>query len=391
MAGSQAVESQVTLRESMAMFDLDALAALPLFNYSLLAWSIAVAIAVAGFLVLLAGRRWIRSYHRKLKATPETEIVEIPAQVLSRTTIGFFTALAVYLGAQALTISPGTQRFLQSAITIALFWQAGVWAVAGASAWLERKRRRSMTTDRAAAGSLGIIGFILNVVIWAMVLLLTLDNLGVDITALVAGLGIGGIAVALAVQNVLGDLFASLSITLDRPFVIGDFLIVDDFLGSVEYIGIKSTRLRSLSGEQIIMSNSDLLGSRVRNYGRMNERRIVFGTSITYETPIELIERVPALIREIVQAQEGARFDRSHFAKHGAASLDFETVYYILSADYNRYMDVQQTINMRLHRTLAELGIEFAYPTQRLLITGTVAPQASPPSPSDAEGTRSAA
>src|SRR5690606_12611630 len=149
---------------------------------------------------------------------------------------------------------------------IALFWQAGVWAGAAAAAWIDRKRRQSMGGDRAAVGSLGVIGFMINVVTWALVVMLTLDNLGVDITALIAGLGIGGIAVALAVQNILGDLFASLSITLDRPFVVGDFLSVGEFLGSVEYIGIKSTRLRSLSGEQIVISNADLLASRVRNY-----------------------------------------------------------------------------------------------------------------------------
>jgi small-conductance mechanosensitive channel len=373
------------------MLDFKELAALPLFNNSLLAWSIAGSSALASLLILLFVRSWIRRYQRKLQATPETELLEIPVQVLCRTTAPFFVVLAIYLGVQALTVGPGTQRVLQSAITIALFWQAGVWAVEAAAAWLERKRRRSMTTDRAAVGSLGIIGFILNVVIWALVLLLTLDNLGVDITALVAGLGIGGIAVALAVQNVLGDLFASLSITLDRPFVIGDFLAVGDFLGSVEYIGIKSTRLRSLSGEQIIMSNSDLLSSRVRNYGRMQERRVVFATNITYETPIELVERIPALIREIVEAQEGTRFDRSHFARHGAASLDFETVYFVLSADFNDYMDIQQAINLRLHRELAALGIDFAYPTQRLIVETASRPDSSPDSDQFARNARSAA
>jgi small-conductance mechanosensitive channel len=360
------------------MLDFDDLAALPLFNNPLLAWAIAAAIACASLLVLLATRRWVRTYHRKLRATPESEFLEIPLQVVSRTTAAFFVTFSIYLGTRALTIGAGTQHLLQSAITIALFWQAGVWAVEATAAWLERKRRHSMATDRAAVGSLGIIGFIVNVVIWALVLLLTLDNLGVDITALVAGLGIGGIAVALAVQNVLGDLFASLSITLDRPFVIGDFLAVGDFLGSVEYIGIKSTRLRSLSGEQIVMSNSDLLSSRVRNYGRMSERRVVFATSITYETAVELIERVPTLIREIVEAQAQTRFDRSHFARHGAASLDFETVYFVLSADFNKYMDIQQAINMRLHREFAALGIEFAYPTQRLII-GAAPPDSAHP------------
>lgn len=370
------------------MLSFDELAALPLFNNSLLDWLVASAIATGALVVFLLARRAIRGYHRKLQTTPETELLEIPMQVLSRTALLFFVALALFLGVQWLTIGPGTTRIVGSALTIALFWQAGVWAVAATAAWLDRKRKRSMATDRAAVGSLGIIGFILNVVIWALVLLLTLDNLGVDITALVAGLGIGGIAVALAVQNVLGDLFASLSITLDRPFVVGDFLAVGDFLGSVEYIGIKSTRLRSLSGEQIIMSNSDLLSSRVRNYGRMSERRVVFSTGVTYETPIDLVERIPGLIREIVESQQGTRFDRSHFAKHAAASLDFETVYFVLSADFNRYMDVQQAINIRLHREFARLGVEFAYPTQRLLIAPQGPERADPDS---AEGSNQAA
>lgn len=357
------------------MPDLNQLSSLPLFSNSLFEWSIASAVASGVLALMVALRRIVRQYHQKLQSTPQTEFLEIPLQVLSRTTLLFFLVLALFTGLQTLTIGPKTQSVINSAATIALFWQAGVWAVAAASAWLERKRRHSMATDRAAAGSLGIIGFIANVVIWALVVMLTLDNLGIDITALVAGLGIGGIAVALAVQNVLGDLFASLSITLDRPFVVGDFLIVGDFLGSVEYIGIKSTRLRSLSGEQIIMSNSDLLTSRVRNYGRMSERRVVFATNVTYETSIELVERIPGIIRELVEAQQDTRFDRSHFQKHGAASLDFETVYYVLSAEFNKYMDIQQAINVRLHRKFAELGIEFAYPTQKLFI----APAEQPP------------
>lgn len=356
------------------MPDLSELSGLPIFTNSWLQWTIAGSITVGLLLVLLTARRGIRSYHKRLKNTPKTEILEIPMEVLSHTTFLYFLLLSIFAGLKTLTIGPKTAALAGSVITIASFWQAGVWAVAAAAAYLDRKRRTSMTSDRAAVGSLSIIGFIVNVVIWALVVMLTLENLGVDITALVAGLGIGGIAVALAVQNVLGDLFASLSITLDRPFVVGDFLIVGDFMGSVEYIGIKSTRLRSLSGEQIIMANSDLLSSRVRNYGRMSERRVVFTTNVTYETPIELVEKVPGLIREIVEAQKDARFDRSHFQKHGSASLDFETVYYVLSADYNKYMDIQQAINLRLHRKFTELNIEFAYPTQKLFVTRTDEP-----------------
>lgn len=350
------------------MSELSSLAQLPLFNNSALDWLFALGIALAVLLVLLALRRTVRAYHKKMLATAQTELLEIPMQVLSRTTLLLLLVVSLYVAAQWLATGPKTQQALGSAITIALFWQAGIWAVAAVAIWLDRKRQRSLAVDRAAVGSLGIIGFVINVAIWAMVLLLTLDNLGIDITALIAGLGIGGIAVALAVQNVLGDLFASLSITLDRPFVVGDFLILGDFLGSVEYIGIKSTRLRSLSGEQIIISNSDLLSSRVRNYGRMNERRVVFGTRLTHETPLEQLEQVPGLIRQIIEAQPDTRFDRSHFAKHGVDAIEYETVYYVLSADYNKYMDVQQIINVTLHRELQQRGIRFAYPTQRLYV-----------------------
>lgn len=350
------------------MKSFEDLLALPIFSNSPVDWLAAAATAVALFFGLLAARRLVRRYRDRLSRTPDRELMELPVEVLSRTSVAFFVVLSLVVGLRALSMGDTTARILSSAMMIALFWQAGAWAAAAAVAWLDRRRQRALTTDRAAAGSLGIMAFVAQVVIWSLVLLLTLDNLGIDVTALVAGLGIGGIAVALAAQNVLGDLFASLSITLDRPFVIGDFLVVGDFLGSVEHIGIKSTRLRSLGGEQIVMANADLLGSRVRNYGRMAERRVVFGTGIVYETPSELLERVPALIREAISAQEGTRFDRSHFARHGAASLDFETVYYVLSPDYNRYMDVQQAINLRIHREFEKHGIAFAYPTQRLLL-----------------------
>ena len=342
---------------------------LPMFQNSVLAWLLALTLVAALMTGLLMLRRLVRRYHQRLLDREGEQLLEVPLEVLSRTTLVFFVVLSIVIGLKTLTMSERTADILTSLLTVALFWQAGVWLSAAVMGWLERKRRRSLTSDRALASSLGIIGLVVRTLIWALVLLLTLDNLGVDITALVAGLGIGGIAVALAVQNILSDLFASLSITLDRPFVVGDFLVVGDLLGTVEYIGIKSTRLRSLSGEQIIMSNADLLGSRVRNYGRMAERRIVFTLNVTYETPADALERIPRVIRQIIEAQEGTRFDRSHFASYGAHSLDFETVYYVLSADYNRYMDIQQTINLRIFREFADMGIDFAYPTQKVYLS----------------------
>jgi small-conductance mechanosensitive channel len=301
-----------------------------------------------------------------MRRTERREFLEIPMQVLSRTTFLFLLAVSLYFGLRSLELGEALNTTINSIITITAFVQFGLWAAAAVHAWIER--RRTTAADRAVVGSLSIISFLAGVVIWALVLLAALDNLGVNITALVAGLGIGGVAVALALQNVLGDLFASLSIALDRPFVVGDFLALDNFLGSVEYIGIKTTRLRSLDGEQIILSNSDILKSRVRNYGRMSERRVQFTTRLHFATPVELIERVPRLIREIIESQKETRFDRSHFLRHGDAALEFETVYYVLTADFNRYMDIQQAINLQMHRRLAEINVEFAYPLQKVMM-----------------------
>jgi small-conductance mechanosensitive channel len=341
----------------------------PLFNNSLTAWLAAGTTFVVLFAALLFVRTLIRRYAERYRATEHTEFLEIPLLVLSRTAIVFFFVVSLYAGLRALKLGDPLQHVLNSVVTIACFWQLGLWIVAAVGVWIDRRRVHSLAQNRAALGSLSIIHFIAGVVIWALVMLATLDNLGVNITALVAGLGIGGVAVALALQNVLGDLFASLAIALDRPFVIGDFLQIDDFLGSVENIGIKTTRLRSLNGEQIIMSNSNLLTSRVRNFGRMAERRVAFPTGVGYDTPIELVERIPGLLRDIVREQKDVRFDRSHFQRHGVSSLDFETVYYVTTPDFNRYMDIQQEINLRIHRKFLELGVPFASATQRELAT----------------------
>lgn len=196
-----------------------------------------------------------------------------------------------------------------------------------------------------------------------------LDNLGVNITGLVAGLGIGGIAVALAVQNILGDLLASLSIVLDKPFVIGDFIVVDSLSGTIEHIGLKTTRIRSLSGEQLIFSNNDLLKTRIRNYKRMSERRIVFSFGIIYQTPTEKLKNVNKIVRDIIEKTENARFDRVHFKEYGDSSLNFEVVYFVIDPDYNIYMDVQESINLEIFRQFGEEGIEFAYPTQTLYVS----------------------
>jgi len=230
--------------------------------------------------------------------------------------------------------------------------------------------QKNLGTDAARVTTVTTLGFLARLALWTVIALLVLQNVGVNVTALVTGLGIGGIAVALAAQNVLGDLLASLSIMLDKPFVLGDFIIVGDQMGTVEKIGIKTTHLRSLSGEQLIISNADLLKSRIRNCKRMQERRIAFTVGVSYQTPPEKVELVSKLLREAVERETNIRFDRAHFKGFAASALEFETVYFVLSPDYNLYMDIQQSMNLWLLNRFAEEGIKFAFPQPPVAVQG---------------------
>jgi small-conductance mechanosensitive channel len=338
------------------------------FNNPAWRWMIAGAVALGVLFALLLLRRLARKQYARFAATPEDELLELPLHVASRTTFGFLLIAAVFLGLETLALPEKAVRVLVTVFTVAGCWQMGLWATTAVLAAIDRKQRKALAVDRAAAGSLGIIGFMARLTIWSLVLLLTLDNLGIQIKPLLAGLGIGGIAVALAAQNILGDLFASLSITLDRPFVLGDNLQIDDFSGTVEYIGVKSTRLRSVNGEQIIIPNSNLVASRVRNNTRATDRRVVFTVSVSQDTPVAELQKIPGLIRALIESHADVRFDRSHFAKITAASFDFEAVYIVKTTDYNRHMDILQQLNLRVVEAFEKQGVAFAYPMQRLYL-----------------------
>jgi len=339
-----------------------------LYGNPLLDWLIALGLALAVAAALFALRRFLPARLAALARRAGTRLGDAVAEMLGATWTAFLVTMAVYAGAQYLTLPDSLTRVIHGLAIVALLLQAGAWGQRGIALWLEYTLRVKKETDAAGATTLSVLGFVARIVLWSVVLLMILDNLGVNITALVASLGIGGIAMALAAQNILGDIFASLSIAMDKPFVIGDFIIVDDVLGTVEYIGLKTTRLRSLSGEQIVFSNTDLLKSRIRNYKRMFERRVVFGFGVLYQTTVDRLERIPRIVREIVEAQPKTRFDRAHFSKYGDSSLDFEVVYYVLDPDYNLYMDIQQAINLALFRRFADDGIDFAYPTRTLYV-----------------------
>ena len=336
------------------------------YGNSLADWLLAGGIVLVSALMLLAARRLIVQRLAKYARTTVTPLDDMLAAATAGTRGLFLVVIAFYAGAQFLDLPPKADRLVTSITIVALLVQAALWINHGVAVWLAGYLREKKQTDAAGATTVSVLGFIARVAVWAVVVLMILDNLGFNITTLVASLGIGGIAVALAVQNILGDIFASLSIALDKPFVIGDFIIVEDVLGTVEYIGLKTTRLRSLSGEQIVFSNADLLKSRIRNYKRMFERRVVFAIGVVYQTAHATLERIPALVRSIVEQQPKTRFDRAHFKEYGDSALVFEVVYFVLDPDYNIYMDIQQAVNLAIFRRFQEEGIEFAYPTRTL-------------------------
>lgn len=338
---------------------------------TLLQWITAVAALIITVLVLRMMQHFGGRRLAALASQTDTYWDDAIAGAIAKTKLLFLLVAGVFVGTYFLQFTERVQSIISTVFMIALLIQIGIWGVAIITIALESSRKRALEKDPAAVTTINVIALGSKIVLWSTVLLLGLDNLGVNVTALIAGLGIGGIAVALALQNILGDLFASLSIVFDKPFVNKDFVIIGEMMGSVEHIGLKTTRIRSLSGEQLIFSNSDLLSSRIRNYGRMFERRVVFSLGVTYQTPREKLKQIPTIVKEAVEEQDKTRFDRAHFMKYGDYALLFEAVYYVLSPDYNNYMDIQQSIYFDIHERFEQEEIEFAYPTQTLFVSQT--------------------
>lgn len=334
------------------------------YGNTLAAWAKAFVQFAVLFTVLPIARAFVARRLQKDAARHPIAFLLMLRVLIDATTRLFMLAVATYLAMRWLEVPPRADRYIQVAILVVVWWQVGLWLSAATKHLIEMRRGHEVAGTEGAA-SLNILRFVGVMLVWVFAFLMLLTNLGIKIGPLLAGLGIGGVAIALAVQNVLGDLFASLSIALDKPFRVGDFLVIGDEKGAVEQIGIKSTRLRSLSGEQIVMSNGDLLKSRVRNYGLLYERRAAFSLNLVYETPVESVREVPALMEAAIRRQPKTRFDRAHFAGFGEYALNFEAVYFVLDAEYNTFMNTQQAINLELMEELARRGIEFAYPTSK--------------------------
>lgn len=314
---------------------------------------------------------FIKRKLRKLSQHINTRLNYVLIETITATQMILLLPVALYIAVQPIDISPRIEHRILIVVGIGLILQAALWINRLINSWLSFTLNARSSDDPASITAMNLIGFVARTAMWAIAVLLILDYLGFNITTLLAGLGIGGVAVALGLQNILGDLFASLSIVLDRPFVVGDFIIIGDQMGTVEYVGLKTTRVRSLSGEQIILANSDLLKSRIHNYKRMQERRVLFRFGVVYQTEPTVLEGIPALVKEIITKVSHTRFDRAHFCGFGDSSLDFEVVYFVLNNDYNNYMDIHQTILFALFRALTTSKIDIAYPTRTVFINNT--------------------
>lgn len=337
-----------------------------IYGNPLSSWLTAFLVAIAA---ALAARfiKWIARRHVQ-KAADESggRILRILGRALDHTRWFFYFVVAIRLGSEFVTLPANVDRVISVATAIAVLGQLGIWANAFIAYAVETYQSGRQPGDAGASTMAAALGFFGKLAVWVVVLLLVLANLGIEISALIAGLGITGIAAALAVQSILGDFIGAISIFFDRPFDIGDFIIVGNELGTVEKVGLRATRIRSLTGEQIVLPNGDLLKNRIRNMRRMQERRIVFSIGVTYSTPRAKLELIPGMIRELIEADPMLRFARSHFKAYGDFSLVFETVYFVLSPEFDVYMDAQQRLNLGIHSRFEEHGIEFAFPTQTI-------------------------
>jgi small-conductance mechanosensitive channel len=332
------------------------------FGNSLESWLSALIIFLLAYVVIgILGRALLLYliHHNKDRSPTATELLE---SLVKRTNLIFLFLLALFLASRFLVLPPSVSRFLEVMAVIAFVLQFVFWALAALDFWVRQRVKAKPGEEAVNATTFGAISLLVKITLWSLAALIILQNITqMDLNALIAALGVGGIAVALAVQNILGDLFSSISISMDKPFILGDDIAVDDLRGTVEYIGLKSTRLRSVSGEQLIFSNSDLLSSRVHNFQRLQRRRVAFNVNISYLTPSEKLAKVPKILQECVETQAQVTFSQAYFKEFGPNALVFECAYFVEVPDFPVHRDSRHAINLEICRRFAEQGIELAY------------------------------
>lgn len=337
------------------------------FNNTLQDYLIAFGLIVVGLLILRVFRQTILIRMKKWADKTETDVDNYVVDGIEKFGIPIFNFIIIYFGINYLSLSEKATRYVHVAIGVVITYYA-LRLISSTALLVLQTHVRKQEQGEEKVKQLGGIMLLLNIIIWALGALSLFANLGYDVTTIIAGLGIGGIAIALAAQNILGDLFNYFVIFFDRPFEIGDFIVIDDKKGNVEHIGIKTTRLKSLTGEQLVFSNSDLTNSRIHNFKRMERRRIAFTLGVEYNTPVELLEDIPGIIKDILTEFNDVTLDRVHFMTYGEFSLKYEIIYFVESSDFNRYADIQQQMNLKIYRRFKEKGIRFAYPTQTILL-----------------------
>ena len=337
------------------------------FENSVADYLIVIGLFLAALIAIKIFKHYILKRLKKLAEKTTTTIDDFLIRIIQKQILPLANFGAFYLSVNILSLPPFAKKIIDVIGMAVLMVFTARLALSFMSYGFDlyfTKRGKDIAADRSLTGILAV----LKVIVWALAIVMFLDNLGFKISAIIAGLGIGGIAIALAAQAILGDLFSYFSILFDRPFEVGDFIILDDYLGTIEHIGIKTTRIRSLGGEQVILSNTDLTSSRVRNYKRMDKRRVVFKLGVTYQTSLEQLKVIPGAIEKIIKGVKGTTFDRAHFSSYGDFNLEIEVVYYVMSRDYNIYMDTQQEINFAIKKEFEAREIEFAYPTQTVFL-----------------------
>jgi len=330
-------------------------------------WLLFILTAAASYIILKILTNSLKKQLSKKLPGSLSKSISYILIIFQKTKLFFLLVLSIYIGAAWLTLPEKILLYLRTIFIFASWIQIGIWLNEIIVNYINLKSNQ--TKDGEDRTTMNALKTILKIVLWSIIFILIVDNIpGVEVTALVTSLGIGGIAIGLALQNILGDLFSSLSISMDKPFIIGDFIQVDNFLGTVEKIGLKSTRLRSISGEQLIFSNSDLLNSRVQNFKRLERRRVVITLAVLYQTTPEQLRLIPDLIKTIFSNEDGLTLDRVHLANFGDFSINYELVYWVESADYNMHMDQKQEILLKIFDQFIANEIEFAYPTQSIFV-----------------------
>lgn len=324
-------------------------------------WILAVLTVIVVAILLNLVIRYAANRIQKAAARPERDLFDLSNELLTRTHFLFIWIMSIYISRFIIQLDQSESHLLDIVAVTALIIQAGLWLDGLISVYTTlfvSKDGGLEPNEMATIKAMGVLG---RLVLWVILLLLLLSNIGINISALIAGLGVTSIAIALAVQTMLKDLLASFAIMFDKPFFVGDFIVVGNYSGTVERIGLKTTHIRSISGEQLIFGNQDLVESRISNFKRMETRRIDFTFMVRYETPLDQVQAIPKMVREIIEAQDEVRFDRAHFQQYNELGLVFEVVYFVLSPDYLLYMDTQQTINNQLYEKFQDQGIAFAY------------------------------